>query len=271
MDVGAAGPAERRLGRRAVLAVLLGAAGAALAGCADGSTASSSAPAEPAAEVPTTHVPPPLPGSGPAAAPEPLPRVVRHVGQLHPHAASSAVALTIDDGPDPANTPRVLELLAALGITASFCVIGEQVADHRDLVRRTAAAGHTIVNHTQTHPLHVRGMTAAQLDDEIGGPQRALGDLLGTAPTLFRAPGGEWTDEVLAATERAGLAPLGWSVDPRDWSKPGVATIESSLLLAVAGDVLLCHDGGGDRSETVEALAQVLPQLTAAGRTFIPL
>ncbi len=88
---------------------------------------------------------------------------------------------------------------------------------------------------------------------------------------MFRCPGGEWTPDVLAAVADAGLVPLGWNVDPRDWSRPGTVAITHRLLLSSVGDILLCHDGGGDRSQTVAALRTVLPQLQKRRTTFAAL
>jgi peptidoglycan/xylan/chitin deacetylase (PgdA/CDA1 family) len=199
-----------------------------------------------------------------------LPDVGR-VRDFVPGAPAGAIALTIDDGPTPQWTPLVLDLLARLGITATFCLVGQQAAEQPRLVRRIAAAGHTIVNHSLTHPLRVPALSTAQLVDEVTTPQKILGDILGHPPTLFRSPGGEWTADLLGVLGDAGLKPLGWNVDPRDWSRPGVAVIESAVLAAAAGDIVLCHDGGGDRSETVQALTDVLPRMRARGLRFVPL
>jgi len=260
---------ERWLTRRETLVLLLGATGSTLAACTigPGPTPPAGVDAHPppdTATAPPTSTPPtttpPTPGG-----------VLTRVPQLRPHAHNTSVALTFDDGPDPHTTPQVLDLLAALGAHASFCVIGSQVTGHETLVRRIAAEGHTIVNHTHRHPLRVARLTSTQLDDEIRRPQAVLGDLLGSAPTLFRCPGGEWSPTVLSAVSYAGLRPLGWSVDSRDWTRPGTATITSRLLLAAAGDIMLSHDGGGDRSQTITALREVIPTLTGRGLTFIPL
>ena len=91
----------------------------------------------------------------------------------------------------------------------------------------------------------------------------------GRRPTLFRSPGGHWSPAVLAACAKAGLRPLDWSVDPRDWSRPGVPHIVDVLLTHTRpGSIILDHDGGGDRQQTLDALTIALPRLLDAGYRF---
>jgi peptidoglycan/xylan/chitin deacetylase (PgdA/CDA1 family) len=179
------------------------------------------------------------------------------------------IALTIDDGPDPTYTPQILDLLARYRITATFCMIGSRAAAQPTLVARVAAAGHHIANHTYTHPLNLPTLAPAQIHDQIARTSDALTRLAGTRPTLFRAPGGNWSPTVLAACAAAGLRPLDWSVDPRDWSLPGVPHIVQVILTQTRpGSIILDHDGGGNRQQTVEALGIALPRLIDAGYTF---
>jgi peptidoglycan/xylan/chitin deacetylase (PgdA/CDA1 family) len=200
---------------------------------------------------------------------EPAAASVREV--LGKRARTNAVALTIDDGPHPMWTPKVLDLLAEHEVRATFSVIGEQAQAYPRLVRRVVRAGHGICNHSMTHPQPFGARSTAAIRREIVDAQSAISDAAGEAPELFRSPGGSWTEAVLDLAHELGLAPVGWSVDPRDWSLPGTDAIENTLLQARAGDILLCHDGGGNRAQTVAALDAVLPQLSAEGLRFVVL
>jgi peptidoglycan/xylan/chitin deacetylase (PgdA/CDA1 family) len=204
-----------------------------------------------------------------AAAPHRRP--VYTVHQILPHAPADAVALTIDDGPDPHWTPRVLALLRRFGVRATFSLIGVEAHAHRALVREIIAEGHAICNHSMTHPQPFTRRSATAIEKEISRAQSAIVDAAGTPPRLFRSPGGDWSPAVFTSTARHGMTPIDWDVDPRDWSRPGPQRIINRLLAAKPGDILLCHDGGGDRSQTVAALRTVLPRLKGRGYTFVTL
>jgi peptidoglycan/xylan/chitin deacetylase (PgdA/CDA1 family) len=195
----------------------------------------------------------------------------RHVRDILPAVSSNAIALTIDDGPDPLWTPQILDLLRRNGVRATFSLIGRQARAYPALVRGIVAEGHGVCNHSMTHPQPFGARTAAAIHQQIADAQSAITDAGGVAPVLFRAPGGDWSPEVLAAVAGLGLVPLGWDVDPRDWSRPGAATVTSRLLAARPGDILLCHDGGGNRAQTVESLRTVLPALSRRGLQFVTL
>jgi peptidoglycan/xylan/chitin deacetylase (PgdA/CDA1 family) len=240
-------PSRRRVLGWAATAVGL-AAGAQVAG----------APAAQAAPAPAARSAP-----GPAAA------HVREV--LGRKARKNAVALTIDDGPHPAWTPKVLDLLAENEVRATFSLVGEQAQAYPKLVRRIARAGHGLCNHTMTHPQPFGARGTVAIRRQVVDAQSAISDAAGEEPELFRSPGGDWTEAVLDVAQELGLTAVGWSVDSRDWALPGAAAIESSLLGAGAGDILLSHDGGGNRAQTVVALRAVLPQLRGAGLRFVVL
>jgi peptidoglycan-N-acetylglucosamine deacetylase len=177
------------------------------------------------------------------------------------------IALTVDDGPDSEYTPQVLALLRKYGILASFCMIGNQVADDPDMVSQVAADGHMICNHTWDHPDLTR-LSADAVSDQIERTTEALGKV-GITPTVFRAPYGNWNSTVFEACAAADLRPLDWSVDPMDWSMPGVDSIVDNIMANTkTGSIILEHDGGGDRSQTVAALSIVLPRLLDAGYSF---
>ncbi len=179
-----------------------------------------------------------------------------------------AIALTIDDGPSPLYTPQILQLLARYRITATFSMIGINVTAYPGMARAVADAGHMIVNHTWTHP-DLALMPAAGVRDEMDRATDAIHQVTGRLPDMFRAPYGAWSPAVLQQCAQTRMAPLDWSVDPRDWARPGVAAIASNILDHTrTGSIILEHDGGGDRSQTVAALAIVLPRLLDAGFRF---
>jgi peptidoglycan-N-acetylglucosamine deacetylase len=184
---------------------------------------------------------------------------------------SDAIALTIDDGPHPVWTPKILRLLDKYHVPAMFCMIGNQVLGHEDVARMVTKAGHQLANHTWSHPTELTHKPREQVRKEIERAQAKIKKTTGHAPKLFRSPGGDWSPAVLQETARAGLIPLDWSDDPRDWSKPGVAHIKGKLMAARPGQILLCHDGGGDRSQTYAALSAVIPALSAKGLRFVAL
>jgi peptidoglycan/xylan/chitin deacetylase (PgdA/CDA1 family) len=210
----------------------------------------------------------PVGATGPVAA---WRKPARSVHDVRPDAPKNAVALTIDDGPHPEWTPRVLELLAKHEVKATFCLIGEQVRDNYKLVQLMVEAGHEVANHTWRHPININRLPAGRVENEIVKTRQVIVEVTGTTPRLFRAPGGNWSPTVFKAVARHGMFPIDWDIDPRDWSRPGVPHVTRELLRGKAGDILLCHDGGGDRSQTLKSLKTVLPKLKSRGLVFVTL
>lgn len=218
--------------------------------------------------------PPGVPaGAGPGVRPRPRPRPrpVYRIRDLLPGAPANAVALTIDDGPHPVWTPQVLDVLRRNNVRATFSLIGIQAHAQASMVRRILAEGHSICNHTMTHPQPFGRCSPARIKAELVDSQTVIVEAGGRKPRLFRSPGGDWSPAVFSGAAAEGMIPIDWDVDPRDWTRPGTAPIVRSLVAARPGDILLCHDGGGDRSQTVAALRQVLPRLRAEGLTFVTL
>jgi peptidoglycan/xylan/chitin deacetylase (PgdA/CDA1 family) len=179
-----------------------------------------------------------------------------------------AIALTIDDGPSPVYTPQVLRLLQRYGIIASFSMIGVNVAAYPGVARAVADAGHLIVNHTQHHH-NLAFMWPAEVADEMDLATDAIHRATGRVPDMFRAPYGAWSPTLLQRCWRTGMTPLDWSVDPRDWARPGVSAIVQNIMENTrTGSIILEHDGGGNRSQTLAALSVVLPRLLDAGYHF---
>jgi peptidoglycan/xylan/chitin deacetylase (PgdA/CDA1 family) len=193
------------------------------------------------------------------------------VQDLYPDAPPNAIALTIDDGPDPAWTPLVLDELARNGVSATFSMIGRWTLLYPDLARAVIAAGHTICNHSMTHPVPFASLSPARIEAEVAGASTAIRQAIGWVPEVFRAPGGSWSPAVLTSVASNGMRAIEWDLDPRDWQRPGTSLILSRLLAARPGDILLCHDGGGDRSETVAALRSAIPALRSRGLVFVTL
>ncbi|MGC5032527.1 polysaccharide deacetylase family protein [Micromonospora sp. DT229] len=183
--------------------------------------------------------------------------------------AGEEIALTIDDGPHPEWTAPLLDLLHRHGIRATFFLIGDRVRERPDLARLVHEAGHLIGNHSMSHPQPFAALTRQELRAQIVHTQREIEDAVGVTPALFRAPGGNWSPRVLRTTAALGLTPVDWTVNPSDWRTPGVARIARSLSRTRPGQIMLCHDGGGDRSQTVAALAEVLPRLADRGLRFV--
>ncbi|ACU73488.1 polysaccharide deacetylase [Catenulispora acidiphila DSM 44928] len=189
--------------------------------------------------------------------------------QFYVHEGDKAIALTIDDGPSSKYTPQVLALLAQYKIPATFCMIGQNAAQHASLVAEVSAAGHLVANHTWTHP-NLAKMSEAQVTAEIERTNDAITKGGARQPVLFRAPGGNWSPTVFSVCAKLGLRALDWSVDPRDWSRPGTDHIVQTVMGHThTGSIILEHDGGGDRSQTVAALQRFLPQLLEAGYKFV--
>jgi peptidoglycan/xylan/chitin deacetylase (PgdA/CDA1 family) len=186
----------------------------------------------------------------------------------HVDAGRKGIALTIDDGPSRIYTPQVLRLLDRYQVTATFSMIGLEVAAEPGLAREVAAAGHMIANHTWSH-LDLAVMPPVVIADQINRATGAIHQATGQVPTLFRAPYGAWSPAVLQRCAQTGMTPLNWSVDPRDWSRPGVASIVGNIMRnTTTGSIILEHDGGGNRAQTLTALKIVLPRLLAAGYHF---
>ncbi|GGX83461.1 polysaccharide deacetylase family protein [Streptomyces fructofermentans] len=257
--------------RKALLAgaAVLGAAGAAgaaqLLAADPGSPVRSAAPAAGAqanrlARKPSAYRLQPIAGYGPVRR-GPAPTLVRHEPFLRVAGRGRTMVLTFDDGPDPRYTPEILRTLAAHDVHAMFFVCGEMAADNKDLVRRMADEGHVVGNHTWSHPLLTR-LSRSAVHSEMERTSDVVEDACGERPVWFRAPYGAWNRAAFQIGADLGMEPLGWTVDTLDWTAPGARTIESRVMDGAApGVVVLGHDAGGDRSQSVRALREYLPRL----------
>jgi peptidoglycan/xylan/chitin deacetylase (PgdA/CDA1 family) len=183
--------------------------------------------------------------------------------------APKDIALTIDDGPNAIYTPQVLRLLAKYRVTAMFSMIGIEVNGLPSVARDVADAGHVIANHTWKH-VDLGTLKASAVVSEMDQATEAIHDATGIVPSRFRAPYGVWSRTVFRHCAETGMTPIDWSVDPRDWARPGVASIVRDIMRTTrSGSIILEHDGGGNRSETVAALGIVIPRLLDAGYRFV--
>jgi peptidoglycan-N-acetylglucosamine deacetylase len=185
--------------------------------------------------------------------------------------ADHVVTLSFDDGPHPTFTPQILDMLADHDATAVFCVVGEKVRQHPELVQRIVADGHVLCNHSYSHDHQLTSRPAATIEKEIDATSDAVSAAVPGVPvSLFRQPGTHVQPAVAAVLEKRGMAVFDWTVDPRDWQRPDASTIVDRVMDQVEpGSVVLLHDGGGERTETVKALATILAMLRSSGYTTV--
>jgi peptidoglycan-N-acetylglucosamine deacetylase len=199
-------------------------------------------------------------------------------------AAPKEIALSFDDGPDPEWTPRILDILQAKHATATFFVIGESAAQEASLVKREFAVGNEIGNHSFTHP-DFETASKGQIQLELNLTELFLDSRLGVKTTLFRPPYGidhqpETASEIqnLPVAQDLGYIIVGAQIDPHDWGElnggapPPAETIVQRVMSDVdanRGNIILMHDGGGDRSHTVAALPQIIDQIRAKGYRIV--
>lgn len=174
-------------------------------------------------------------------------------------AAPKVVYLTFDDGPDKTWTPKVLGVLAKHKVKGTFFVLGRNAKAQPTLVRKERAAGHTIGNHSVSHA-NLTKLSRTRLRQEIRG---------GVRSKCFRPPYGATNARVRAEIKAAGMRQVLWSVDPQDWARPGATKIAQRVLANVRpGAIVLMHDAGGNRAQTVIALDKVIRTLKARGYVF---
>jgi peptidoglycan/xylan/chitin deacetylase (PgdA/CDA1 family) len=179
---------------------------------------------------------------------------------------TKVIYLTFDDGPNPVWTPAILSLLEEAGAHASFFVIGENAARWPGLVRREAADGDTVGDHTWTHP-NLTDLSAGAVSVELELDKNLITELTGVTPTLWRPPYEAFNRSVIEIASRLGMKMQLWSDTTGDWQLPGTQVIVVRVMSALHnGMVVLLHDGGGyTRAETVAAVAILIPELEAAG------
>ena len=178
------------------------------------------------------------------------------------------LSLTFDDGPDPRATPRLLDVLAVHAVPAVFFLWGDHVRKHPALVRDVCAAGHVLGNHSMHHD----DLASWSREDIRADLLETNAAIAAAAPAAsvpwFRAPFGSWGASPEVAAE-LGMQPLGWQHALGDWEPPGVDELVRRAETGIEpGGVLLLHDGGGDRTQTVDAVERLLPRLLSDGWSF---
>lgn len=183
------------------------------------------------------------------------------------HTEEKVVALTFDDGPDPVDTPAVLDILKEKNVTATFFVLGQAAHDYPDLLKRMVQEGHEIGNHSFTHDYQQR-----RLAEEIRQTDRDVFAATDLHTYFYRPPGGfisDWQLEIIKKTDHVVAL---WSVDSKDWRNPGVNQILDNVLNNVfPGAIILLHDGGYQRTQTVKALEPLINALQERGYRFTTL
>lgn len=180
------------------------------------------------------------------------------------------LALTFDDGPSNTFTPQVLDILDRYRERATFFVVGRQVERSPALVARIHAAGHEIGNHTFSHPYGFKSVT--HLERELALAAEAVYRVTGRQTVLFRPPGGRISPAQLQTARRLGYTVVGWTAadDARDWAGTPPGRIAGRITRHVQkGDILIFHDCGGDRSNSVQALELVIKELQKRGFRFV--
>lgn len=180
------------------------------------------------------------------------------------------IALTFDDGPDPPYTERVMSVLERERVPATFFLIGRQLAADAELVRRELRDGFLLGDHTWSH----RNVSSASSADraEIRDTRNEIERVTGFQTCLMRPPYGATSPALVRFNAGLGLDTVNWNVDSTDWSRPGTATIVRLIMKETRpGSIILMHDGGGNRSETVAALPTVIHRLRAKGYQFVSL
>ncbi|MGW0822866.1 polysaccharide deacetylase family protein [Streptomyces sp. NPDC002845] len=210
----------------------------------------------------------PITGYGPqrsAPARTPVRTPVRAKPLLKLDGLGRSMVLTFDDGPDPRYTPDILRTLRTHDVRAMFFVCGEMVAANKDLLREMADDGHVVGNHTWSHPLLTR-LSRSAIRSQMERTSEIIQEAYGEAPLWFRAPYGAWNRAVFQLGAELGMEPLAWTVDTLDWKTPGARAIADRVENGAGpGVVVLSHDAGGDRSQSVRALRDYLPDLLDAG------
>ena len=183
---------------------------------------------------------------------------------------SRGIALTFDDGPSPRNTPQILDILDEYDVPGTFFLLGQEVEEHPWLVESIAREGHEIGNHSYTHRNFTTLDWAEVKENEIGRTGELIEDITGEYPRLIRPPYGDISDRQLELFSSESYQIVNWSVDVGDYeleNQPELLLARAQLQLH-GGAIVLMHDGGGDRSSTIEFLPELIKMLEDEGFNF---
>lgn len=183
------------------------------------------------------------------------------------------IALTFDDGPDEVFTPQVLDILKKNDVKATFFLVGENLKQNKEIVKRQFEEGHEIGNHTYTH-INVAKSGYDKVYEEITKTQEEIKEIIGVEPKLFRPPYRAMSRHMCDIVKNKNMNIILWSnLDPRDWSNPGVYSIVNTIESKVEnGNIILLHDYNNlrnSKSQTIQALESVIPYLKEQGYKFV--
>ncbi len=179
------------------------------------------------------------------------------------------IALTFDDGPNLFYTPQVLTILQQYRVKATFFDVGYLVADYPNIVRQEYSQGNIIANHSWSHPV-LTYLSAQVIQSQLTSTTNIIQATIGVRPTFFRPPYGAINNTVLAQAKKLRYTTVLWDGSATDWNLPGVYAIVNRILYyARNGAILLLHDGGGNRAQTVAALPIIIATLKSRGFKFV--
>lgn len=190
------------------------------------------------------------------------------------NANGKLIALTFDDGPARRFTPRIADVLKKYKVRATFFVCGEQIGYNKDIVKQLSSEGHEIANHSYSHPnlyknKQLRGNGFA---GEVTKTSDIIEELTMIKPVFFRAPYNYAGKETVEVVNRAGLIYVGWTFSVQDWEKPSPQVMLNIFLKNLQpGAIVLLHDGGGDRTNTLSVLPMMIAAAQKRGYTFVTL
>jgi len=229
---------------------------------ADSSSQPATEPAGKSAAPPATE-----PSADAPATPAPAPAAAPKNTYSDCHVDGQYIAMTFDDGPHKTNTPRLLDMLKERRIHATFFLIGENVVENQEIVKRILAEGHEIGNHSWSHP-QLSIMSDASVREQLQKTQDAITKASGLTPKLMRPPYGAFTARQRNwAHGEWGFTVVLWDVDPQDWKYRNAEHVKKEILkAAVSGSIVLSHD---IHKTTVDAMPEVLDTLAARGFKFV--
>jgi len=185
------------------------------------------------------------------------------------YGTANVVSLTFDDGPSPAYTPQILQILETYRVPATFEIVGSQGAQYPNLLEQEFTAGFGLANHTWDHVDLTRTSPSGWVA-EVDRTSNLIESITGRPVACVRPPYGYTNGSVISQLAQRGLGELMWDVDPSDYARPGASVIAQRVLNALhPGAIVILHDGGGDRSQTVAALPAIINGARAAGYTFV--
>ena len=222
----------------------------------------------PATPAPAAAIPPTPPTALPAAVVAPPPAGTPKITFSQCHVEGPYIAMTFDDGPHGANTPRLLEMLKQRKIHATFFLVGQCVVEFPEIVKKIAADGHEIANHSWSHP-QLSAMSESAVRDQLQKTHDAIIAACGVTPKIMRPPYGAFTARQRAwAHGEWGYKCILWDVDPLDWKVRNSEHVKNEILKqAVPGSIILSHD---IHKSTVDAMPETLDALLAKGFKFVP-